>query len=117
MQSGVLAANGGTVQTVALKADATNPALDAGLSTAPIGTTLDETALGIDVNGDGDTDDTAIDSIDDFPFDARSSNFVRAFDQTLLTANDANQIDLGAFEQQVSGGTSGDDTLSRRRCR
>ncbi len=86
VDAGLLADNGGAVQTIALKNDASNPALDAGLDDR-----LDETIVGIDLNGDGDTDDV-IDT------DARGNGFDRIVEQTGITAR--NQIDLGAVEFQ-----------------
>jgi len=45
---GLLGDNGGAVPTIALNPDASNPAFDSGLAAR-----LDETAVGIDLNGDG----------------------------------------------------------------
>ena len=84
--AGRLADNGGAVQTIALKNDASNPALDSGLDDR-----VDETAIKIDLNGDGDTDDV-IDT------DARGNGFDRIVAQTGITAR--NQINLGAVELQ-----------------
>jgi len=97
--SGQLADNGGAVRTVALKNSELNPALDAGDDMASIGVTLNETALGVDINGDGDTGDM-INDISDFPFDAREAGHARFVDQVVFTANDPDRIDLGAFELQ-----------------
>ncbi|MEM0988807.1 MAG: hypothetical protein AAGK00_07985 [Pseudomonadota bacterium] len=96
---GVLADNGGSTQTVALLADASNPALDAGDDDAALSTALSEASLGIDLNGDGDTNDT-IDSIDDFAFDQRGNGFDRQADIPFVGGDDT--VDLGAFELQSS---------------
>jgi len=84
--AGALADNGGPVQTIALKADLSNPALDAGDDTA-----LDEATVGRDLNGDGDQDDV-IDT------DARGAGFPRIVDQGAVANNGENAVDLGAFE-------------------
>ncbi|MEM6624825.1 MAG: hypothetical protein AAF674_21615, partial [Pseudomonadota bacterium] len=97
--SGVLADNGGSTQTVALLEDASNPALDAGDDDAALVTALSEASLGIDLNGDGDTNDT-IDSIDDFAFDQRGNGFDRQADIPFVGGDDT--VDLGAFELQSS---------------
>ena len=86
--AGLLANHGGATQTIALAGNALNPALNAGLNNVALGITLDETATGIDFNGDGDTTDI-IDSIDDFTFDQRGVGFDRVV---------GGQIDIGAFE-------------------
>ena len=76
--SGLLADNGGPVQTIALNPNATNPAIDSGDPDL-----LDETLTGTDLNGDGDTDDV-------ITTDARGLPRI-----ALETA------DLGAFEVQA----------------
>ncbi|MEM9668248.1 MAG: Ig-like domain-containing protein [Pseudomonadota bacterium] len=68
---GVLADNGGLLDTVALLASTANPALDAGL-----------------------------DSNIDQSFDARGTGFDRIVDQTDVANNGDNTVDLGAFELQ-----------------
>ncbi|MEM7312225.1 MAG: Ig-like domain-containing protein [Planctomycetota bacterium] len=84
--AGVLADNGGDVQTIALKDDPSNPAIDTGDATASI--SLDESVLQTDLNNDGDTDDTLM-QVDDLAFDARGTGFDRI---------SGSGIDLGAFE-------------------
>ncbi len=84
--AGRLADNGGAVKTIALRNDASNPALDAGQDDR-----LDERVVGIDFNGDGDTEDV-------IEADARGTGFDRVVEQTGITAR--NQIDLGAVELQ-----------------
>jgi cadherin-like protein/VCBS repeat protein len=74
--AGVLADNGGLVQTVALNRDAANPAIDSGDATQ-----LSEAAVGKDLNHDGDTDDT-------ITTDARG------------LARVSGGLDLGAFEAE-----------------
>ncbi len=83
--SGLLADNGGPVETIALSRDLANPALDAGNATL-----LDETVVGIDLNGDGDT-------LDVIATDARG--FARSVDFHAAAAPD-----LGAFEAQPDDG-------------
>ena len=80
--SGLLADNGGPVETIALNRDLTNPALDAGDATL-----LDEATTGVDLNGDGDTNDV-------ITTDARG--FARSVDLHAAAAPD-----LGAFEAQA----------------
>ncbi len=84
--AGLLADNGGPVQTIALKNDASNPALDAGQDDR-----LDESVAGIDLNSDCDTDDV-IDT------DARGSGFDRLINLPDVANNGVNTVDLGAFE-------------------
>ncbi|MGF1464059.1 MAG: beta strand repeat-containing protein [Maricaulaceae bacterium] len=91
---GLLADNGGVVETIALLDSADNPAVDAGEDDASLGVSLDESALGVDLNGDGDLTDV-IDSIDDFAFDARGDGFDRVLDGDF---DGLAVIDLGAFE-------------------
>ena len=79
---GLLADNGGPVQTVALLADAANPAFDRGA--AP-----DEAALGLDLNGDGDMTDV-------IGTDATGN----ARDVDRASSNNGGTVDVGAFEQQ-----------------
>ena len=86
VEGGLLADNGGAVETIALKNDAANPAVDAGQDDR-----LDESVVGIDFNGDGDTDDV-IDR------DGRGSGFSRTIDLPGVANNGANVVDLGAFE-------------------
>ena len=110
--AGTLADNGGAVQTVALAANALNPALDAGVDNALINPVevsrfIDENRR--DFNNNGDIEDTidsqeilaGADSIDDFEFDSRGTGFVQPVDQTLVANNGINTIDLGAFELQT----------------
>ena len=85
---GQLADNGGPVQTIALNPDAANPAIDTGGTAV-----LDEAQAGIDLNGDGDTDDV-------ITTDARG--FAR---------NVGAGVDLGAFELQNFVVTTLDDEL------
>jgi len=77
---GLLADNGGPVQTVALKADMSNPALD--LSTAPADT--------LDADGDGDTDEA-------LPIDAQGN----ARGQDVSGVNNGGTVDAGAVELQA----------------
>jgi len=77
--SGVLADNGGRVQTIALNPDAANPAIDTGTGTLPADTH--------DLDGDGNTTEA-------LPVDARGLARDVDFDGTPPTP------DLGAFEQQ-----------------
>ncbi len=84
--AGVLADNGGQVATVALLAQSSNPALDAGLTNL-----LSENAQEIDLNGDGDT-------LDLFSTDARGEDFTRSFDIPDLGNDGQNFGDLGAVE-------------------
>ena len=95
MFAGVAALNSGGVPTVALKAtDATNPALDAADPSY-----LDESALGIDLNLDGDL-------LDVVAFDGRG--FTRAVD---LVGVGTTATDIGAFEVQTIA-TLGADSLT-----
>jgi hypothetical protein len=84
---GELAANGGPVETVALATGA-NPAIDGGAASLALGVTLDESVLGVDLNGDGDKTDT-ITNLNQLAYDARGPSF----DRYLGAAPD-----LGAFE-------------------
>ncbi|MEM7059589.1 MAG: choice-of-anchor Q domain-containing protein, partial [Pseudomonadota bacterium] len=101
---GTLADNGGDVHTIALLADLDNPAIDAGDDSL-----LVEATVGLDLNGDGDADDT-------LSTDARG--FTRAVDVDAIANNGSNTVDLGAFETQTEAtigpdileGTSGADT-------
>ena len=81
---GALADNGGPVQTVALKADNANPAIDQGVA-------IDEAIIGRDVNGDGDTTDA-------ITTDARGESQV---DAAGATNNGLTFRDIGAFEVQM----------------
>ena len=72
--------------TIALKNDLANPALDAGQDDR-----VDESVAGIDLNGDGDTDDI-IDT------DARGDGFARTVDLPAVANNGKNTVDIGAFE-------------------
>lgn len=78
--AGVLADNGGTVETIALKADVANPAIDAGSGALP--------ADSRDLDGDANT-------AEPLPVDARGVDFPRN-----VNANGGNLPDLGAFEAQ-----------------
>ena len=89
---GVLADNGGDVDTIALRDNPTNPALDAGDASF-----LSEATFGIDFNGDGDTVDTVT-------TDARG--FERAVD--LPGVGTTAIVDLGAFERQTTTNNSAD---------
>ena len=77
-----------------------NPALDAGEDAVSINTVLNEAAIGIDMNGDEDTNDI-LDDIGDFAFDQRGDGFDRLLDQPAVANNGGNFIDLGAVEVQV----------------
>ena len=90
-----LADNGGSTDTIALVSSLTNPGLDTGDGAVAFGISLDEAALGVDINGDGDMTDV-IDSIDDLGFDQRGAGFDRSVDQAEVAGSD--QIDVGAFE-------------------
>ncbi|MEM1164188.1 MAG: choice-of-anchor Q domain-containing protein, partial [Pseudomonadota bacterium] len=92
-QAGGLADNGGPVQTVALKASLTNPAIDAG------GTPLTEQALGLDVDGDG--------TIEATPISVDARGFTRSVDIAGV-ANTTGPTDIGAFETQGTA-TKGPD--------
>jgi hypothetical protein len=81
--SGSLRNNGGLVDTIALKANASNPAIDSGNPNA-----LNEATAGIDLNGNGNQTDT-------ITTDARGLARVVNF-----SGGGANP-DLGAFEQQI----------------
>ena len=101
--AGALADNGGPVQTIALKASLTNPAIDAG-ATPPT-----EQALGVDVDGDG--------TIETTPISVDGRGFARSVDITGV-ANTSSPTDIGAFETQntatkgpdILEGTAGNDT-------
>ena len=86
--SGVLADNGGAVETIALNPDATNPAIDTGDPNL-----LDEAQAGRDLNGDGD-------QLDTIATDARG-----------LARNVGASVDLGAFEAGGILVTTLDDEL------
>ena len=80
-RGGVLADNGGRVQTVALLADPSNPALDA-VRDEPWRDTFDEDVFAdFPWNGDDDITDVFTRSFD-FPFDARGEG--RLFDVSLV---------------------------------
>ncbi|MCP4381976.1 MAG: hypothetical protein GY798_11290, partial [Hyphomicrobiales bacterium] len=81
--SGLLADNGGAVETIALNLGAANPALEAGDASA-----LDESVAG-DLNGDGDTNDTI-------------TTDARGFDRDVDFDGVGGTPDLGAFEAQRS---------------
>ena len=84
-QLGTLSDNGGLTQTNAITAG--SPAQDAGSSSAVI--SLNEATFGIDLNNDGDTNDT-ITQPSQLPFDQRGEGVDRIFDN--------GTIDIGAFE-------------------
>ncbi|MEM6446537.1 MAG: choice-of-anchor Q domain-containing protein [Cyanobacteria bacterium P01_D01_bin.123] len=84
----VLRDNGGPTLTHALIPG--SPALDAGNNAAPLD--LNEPQLGIDLNADGDTDDT-LTQIDQLPFDQRGPNVSRISNGT---------VDIGSIELQVN---------------
>ena len=86
-QLGTLSDNGGPTQTNAIAAG--SPAQNAGSNSAVI--SLSEVTFGIDLNNDGDTNDT-ITQPSQLAFDQRGEGFDRIFD------NDT--IDIGAFEVQ-----------------
>lgn len=81
--AGVLAGNGGTVETIALKGDLTNPALDRG--TANLASDAN------DLDNDGDTGEQ-------IPVDARGPGFVR--DVAVSIGGSGSHKDLGAFDLQ-----------------
>ncbi|MEM9063041.1 MAG: hypothetical protein AAGD13_21475 [Pseudomonadota bacterium] len=85
--AGALADNGGAVETIALLANGSNPALDAGDDSL-----LAEATSGFDVNGDGDTLDTVT-------FDADGN--ARLNDVQGAANNGANTVDLGAVELNI----------------
>ncbi|EEE37667.1 hemolysin-type calcium-binding protein [Rhodobacteraceae bacterium KLH11] len=88
---------GGTAPTVDVS---DNSALNgAGNATAAFAA-LDETALGIDINGDGDVLDTAIDSIDDLQVDARGAD------------RNVDGVDIGATEAQPGNGFADEVALA-----
>ncbi|MEL7276202.1 MAG: hypothetical protein AAGK98_06985 [Pseudomonadota bacterium] len=97
IQSGVLGNNGGPTQTVALKATASNPAVDTVSGTANIGATLSEADLDLDLNGDGDRTDI-IDSIDDFQNDQRGAGTPREVSQGGLGGIDRGAVELSELE-------------------
>ncbi|MEM1343237.1 MAG: calcium-binding protein [Pseudomonadota bacterium] len=90
---GRLEDNGGLVETVALDADARNPARDAGEPGLNIA--LSESLIG-DLNRDGDTADTFT-IVSDLPGDARGGAFARAIGPT----GSVPKPDLGAYEIQT----------------
>ena len=107
--SGVLADNGGPVETIALNPDLANPAIDSGTGALPT-----EVALGIDVDGDGTIEATPI-SVD-----------ARGFARDVDFDGFGGTPDLGAFEQQndvdllvttLDDGTMRPITEPRRRVR
>ncbi|MCB1491345.1 MAG: hypothetical protein KDJ77_06035, partial [Rhodobiaceae bacterium] len=83
VDAGALANNGGPVETVALRADLANPALDAGNDSLRV-----EATTGFDLTGDGDLNDT-------ITTDARGLPLV---DLVGIANNGGNTSDLGAFE-------------------
>ncbi|MEM6383942.1 MAG: calcium-binding protein [Pseudomonadota bacterium] len=92
---GSLADNGGPAQTIALVGG--SPLLDVGNAMASF-IALNEVTLGIDINGDGDTNDL-VNSVDDLLSDARGAP--REF---------GTGADIGAFEK-ADVATNGPDTL------
>lgn len=80
VDAGALADNGGLVETIALKNDPANPAIDAGTGALP--------ADDFDLDGDGNTEEP-------LPVDARGPGFLRI-------VNDS--VDIGAFEAQAADG-------------
>ena len=88
VDAGVLADNGGPVETIALLGDPANPAANSGDETL-----LDEATIGRDLNGDGD-------QLDTIATDANGN--IRA----------VGDVDLGAIEVQAILGSTGDDTLT-----
>ena len=86
VQAGVLAANGGLVETVALRSDPNNPALDAGDSSQ-----LTESEIGIDFNGDGDLFDAIL---------TDAAGNARVVDQIDVPDDGSSALDLGAVEVQ-----------------
>ncbi len=82
--AGMLDDHGGSLQTVALVRSSSNPAIDAGDATQ-----LVEATVGLDLNNDGDTDDS-------ITSDARG--LARLVD---LDGVGTTEVDLGAFELQA----------------
>ncbi|MEM1159349.1 MAG: hypothetical protein AAGJ28_00305 [Pseudomonadota bacterium] len=83
---GQLGVNGGNVQTALLRSNPSNPAIDAGVDSS-----LSESTLSLDVNGNGTTNDT-------ITVDGRGA--ARTSDATGIIGNGANTVDLGAVELQ-----------------
>ncbi|MCP4304144.1 MAG: hypothetical protein GY788_04515, partial [bacterium] len=83
VNSGLLADNGGAVETIALTRSLANPALEAGDATV-----LDETVFSADLNGDGDTDDVI-------------TTDARGFTRDVDFGGVGGTPDLGAFEAQL----------------
>lgn len=104
VRSGVLGNNGGSVPTIALLDSLSNVALDAAPASVPLGLTLSENVIGVDLNSDGVVVDT-LTTISDFRFDQRQAGFNRAVDQTALANNGTNIRDIGAFELQPQAST------------
>jgi hypothetical protein len=98
---GVLGDNGGPTQTVALLRSASNSAIDGGDLVGTLARALDETALGLDLNGDGDTDDV-LQTIADFANDQRGPGNARDVD--LLGDPLSGTRDIGAVELQSQAG-------------
>jgi Ca2+-binding RTX toxin-like protein len=103
--AGLVADNGGAVESVALKPFDLNPAIDAGVGmagTVPI--TEVTPGFPVDANYDGDFIDTFL-TIEEYLFDTRGPGFARVF---------GTEVDLGAFELQSAAlngiiGTPGND--------
>lgn len=97
VQSGVLDDNGGPTETVALKEDRSNPAIDTVPGTQVLGITLNEADLDLDLNGDGDRTDV-LDSIDDFQNDQRGEGNAREVIQGPLGGIDRGAVEVGFLE-------------------
>jgi|GEM_PF-857396 len=104
IRSGVLGNNGGTVPTIALLDSVSNVALDAAPASVPLGVTLSESAIGVDLNSDGDVVDT-LTTTSDLRFDQRQAGFNRSVDQTGIANNGTSTQDIGAVELQSQAST------------
>ena len=107
---GALADNLGLLPTVAL-AEGSNPAVDAGDGAAAL--LLDETRLGLDLNGDGDLSDL-LTRADQIRFDTRGEGFAReaGADPDLGAVERGAGPGPAAPEQGVIRGTGRDDVIA-----
>ncbi|PUB09952.1 calcium-binding protein, partial [Yoonia sediminilitoris] len=105
----ILADNGGPVQTIALKADATNPALDAGDDTvAP--TTDASGAARVDFRDDLAGNGTNISDLG--ALEALRNNPIGNSDANIINGDDTNNVLVGNGGDDQLSGLGGDDDLN-----
>lgn len=102
-----LADNGGPTMTHAI--ELSSPGIDSGDNSAALGRSLDESALSLDINGDGDQTDM-IDGIEDFLFDQRGDPLWRFLDRD---GDGTVTINMGAVEGAPTMDSDNDGIIDR----